>query len=76
MCDLCTAGTGDHDKPYQFAETEFGAAQHLMLRVSEREFVCLDRLRIHVMDVRQGFTEGPAWGDIAPDGGEWKYGAA
>jgi len=64
---MCGGPIGDHDKPYTFGETEPEVAHALMLRVSRREFHKLDMLRIHVLDVRNGYAFGPARGDLAAE---------
>lgn len=68
MCDLCIPGTGDHDRPY-----EFGRLEQIGLRLTKQEIKRLSLLRECVIDVRNGYPYGPPAGDIAPDGGEWKY---
>jgi hypothetical protein len=67
MCDRCRP-VGDHNKPYRF-----GDLRAMMIRLSTKERRALIMLKQAVHDVRNGYTFGPAWGDIAADGEEWKF---
>ena len=61
MCDLC-GEPADHDKPY-----EVGRVDLMQLRLTLAELRALALLRKHVNDVRRGYTEGPATGDVEAD---------
>ena len=70
MCDFCIPGVGDHDRPYVWRDVA-----GYQLRFTTAEHRRLVELRENVMDVQHGHLFGPAWGDIASDGGEWKSAA-
>ena len=65
VCDFCTPSgqrTGDRDKPYRY-----GNLKEAAMRLTPEERRVFLKMRQHVRDVQAGYSEGPAFGDLAAD---------